>query len=366
MKINAKYGPLLDYLKWNASGRVPPLRNPLVKNIELDPTTVCPGLPSCWDNCTYAHSRGLRYTMGLPLAEKILSSAASLGINSILFSGGGEPLVPVKSNFTAILKMAHSKGFECSLMTNGIFLDEGTIPEILPYLKTLRVSIPSIGKGYDHLAVIKHGLEKAVNYRRSKDLGLEIAASVLIYPDTPFDEIDIKIFILDSIGLDTIRFKPAHVRKENGDLHLDISAFNKAVTHLQAHRNPKIRISKIDQLQTKSDEHYDNCYYHDFNPMVAGADGNTYACCEHKYQPDFLIANLKLSDAEEMLDAAGTEPFKVRKGCFAGCKGDLANMMLNRLVEAYAKVGDNIFLDLANRILADNALIYLTRTDPRS
>ncbi|PIS28656.1 hypothetical protein COT42_07385 [Candidatus Saganbacteria bacterium CG08_land_8_20_14_0_20_45_16] len=80
---------LIQWLKWNVGKRKGTFRSPLVREVEIDITTSCSGLPSCQKECTYRHLRGLGHELSLPLADKILTQLAELNLRRGIFSGGG-------------------------------------------------------------------------------------------------------------------------------------------------------------------------------------------------------------------------------------------------------------------------------------
>ena len=252
------------------------------------------------------------------------------------------------------------------MLTNGRFLVADVLPSLLPHLAVLRVSIPPFLQGYDHLQTIHSQIEAAVGFRNEQGLGAKIMASLLIRPRTPKEEIASNISILSELGVDSIRLKPTHMRTSGDKKYLDIRAYHEILEFIRSLNAPNVVISKINQLQTRTEFRYPLCYYSDFNPFNIGADGKIYACCEQKYKIPFLRGNLNQESAKQVLERTQIFPFPVKEECFAGCKGDLANIALSRLVEGYKQQGDNIFAQAKYQEVADEALVYLVRSSPQA
>jgi hypothetical protein len=353
VQIRDAHKKLLPWLRWNYNGRRGAFHSPLIREVELDTTTQCFGLSSCRDDCTYRFSRNLGLVLPPNSALNILERLRSLGLKRVVFSGGGEPLNPQNPGFPKILKNAAGQGWETELLTNGLFLSADRLSSILPFLKTLRISIPPLINHYHHLANIEDKLRDIVHYRDCAQLKTRITASLLIRPDTPEAEIKQDITVLINLGFDLLRFKPTHVWRGDGQLYLDIPAYRRLIQFIVGLNHPKIIVAKIDQLLDLAPATYPLCYFADFNPFVIGANGLNYACCEHKYQVEY-----------ERPDPFS--PVTVRPDCFAGCKGDLANRLLDRLVKGYAQYQEKLFGFAPYLELADLILPALIRSHPQT
>ena len=359
-RVGNNYKALLAWLKWNKAGRQGCFNNSLVREVEVDITTKCSGLPSCSDQCTYRHAKGLGQEIDLDLADRNFAQLQDLNMRRMIFSGGGEPLEA--TGFMAFVGAAARHGFEIELLTNGKFLTADLLPELFPHLAILRVSIPPVLRGYSHLKTIAEQLEAAVAQKGKT----EVSASLLIRPDTPEAEIELDIAVLSDLGVDAIRFKPTHFWRETNDLYLDAMAYQDIVRFIAAIGHPLVRISKVDRLISVPRLEYPFCYWADFNPFVIGADGKNYACCETKYRPEYQRGDFEIQTAEQILELVARRPQNIMARCFAGCKGDLANRYLQALILGHDLLGDDVFENLHYKTLADAALTALVRSHPRN
>ncbi len=307
-------------------------------------------------------------------------------MEKLIFSGGGEPLEPfpdeiyrdiarkakiknvpgvqnIAINFIGILNVAGYFGFENVLLTNGVYLGWNISPQILRALKLLRISIPPVLHGYDHLDRIHDNIEAAVCYKKDQDLPVKIVASLLIRPDTPQGEITDRIATLNDLGVDLVRFKPTHLWREDGSRSIGTTNYHDITQFILGLNHPKVKVAKINRLLTEDVMRtYNSCYYADFNPLVIGADGLNYACCETKYLPAFKRGNLHQNSILEILGLVSQKPQPVLPACFSGCKGDLANRHLHVLVKAYQAKTDAIFDEPKYLEHAEAALAALVRS----
>jgi MoaA/NifB/PqqE/SkfB family radical SAM enzyme len=87
-------------------------------SVEIDVTD------QCNLNCNYCYWKAEKNAsvnaMSLTDGEKILEKLKSCGVRSIVWSGGGEPLV--NPAFLQLLQKAHDLGFAGGLFTNGTLL----------------------------------------------------------------------------------------------------------------------------------------------------------------------------------------------------------------------------------------------------
>lgn len=362
--VQIKYQPLRAWLRWNQAGRSGRFVNALVREAEMDVTTSCSGLPSCARDCTYLHSRKLGAQLAVSQADSILHQLRELNIRRIIFSGGGEPLESLL--FPIIVERAGATGFEIEVLTNGKFLTAGIVPSLLPHLSVLRISIPPFLRGYCHLDAIRDQIQAAVEYRDKNALNMRIIASCLVQPDTPREEIVSAISSLTALGIDGIRFKPTHFWGAGGCLHLDILRYREVTNFILSLQHPKVSVSKIDRLLGTGLASPLFCYYADFNPFVIGSDGKNYACCEHKYHLEFQRGDFNRQSAEEILSFTVQHPQLKQRGCFTGCKGDMANRSLSFLLQGYQIYGDALFNKYIYRLAADNALVSISRSNPQT
>lgn len=341
---------------------------------EMDTTLYCQGTKGCKSICTYRlkHEKQL---IELERALFIIKSAQEQGFKSILFSGGGENLDPYSYKlFLQLLTFAKSTGLKVYLATNGVFCKNEIIHEIVHWLDGIRFSIPpniTKGDGYSHLETIGQNILNIRKWIDEKKLNTKVYASVLLSPEMSEIEISNKVLGLVELGVDEIRFKAIH-ENIDGQNAIRINEYNQVFNNI----NSIIKtISSSDVLfHTEKletiihDPHkelpFSNCYYRDFNPLVVGADGHNYACCELKYQSapfDYGLFETKSAAFIKQISAT-TAPQIISEKCFKGCKGYIINRDLQFLLEAFTKYGEDHYLSDTNcRICHDRLLNQIAR-----
>jgi MoaA/NifB/PqqE/SkfB family radical SAM enzyme len=186
----------------------------LARGIDVFPVTVELDLVDyCNHNCGWCVDP-LHMSNRLPLdfIEKVLSELELLGVEGVVFKGGGEPTL--SEHFTSALSLAKSHGLEAGVVTNGSRLLGlyGPVVEMADYL---RVSIDGptpeshrLTHSIDDLEDIIEGTRKATIMRkmlgqRHPIIGLSFAMD---YPMKKL--IPQAVELGDGLGVDYILFRP--------------------------------------------------------------------------------------------------------------------------------------------------------------
>ena len=105
--------------------------------MDIDVTNICN------NSCLMCFNEEWRTRYPLSLSRnivlKIFQDIKSLGVRTIRFTGGGEPLV--HPDISIFLKRAKSNSFLTMMETNGDLIDETLIPTVVGNLNHLRISI---------------------------------------------------------------------------------------------------------------------------------------------------------------------------------------------------------------------------------
>ncbi|MFW5846880.1 MAG: radical SAM/SPASM domain-containing protein [Nanoarchaeota archaeon] len=223
--------------------------------------------------------------------SKILSrfdEFEDIGIEKLIISGGGEPLVhPDVEN---ILRYANKKSFDLSFYTNlDLELQESTIEELSkskvgvninttdPYLYAC-----SRGKNAD-INRVKKNIKK-LSYGGGNPTGL-----VIVRDDTA-NTLEKTLNDLGEIGVEEIVVSPAF------DLSYPDSESAGKKTHRELERlskmnNKKVKIlPKLDKSAKDRGETFCKSYYLD---ITIGADSRVYPCCLTSYNSEFELLDLK-------------------------------------------------------------------------
>ncbi len=124
---------LLSHPEWIRTYQRRGYNNPLT--LEVDPTNRCPlRCPHCvWRNLRRSHGKAELSTAQL---KSILRDAARLGVKSIVWTGGGEPLA--HPELASVLAEASSLGLKNGMLTSGALLTPELSKALLPHLSWIR------------------------------------------------------------------------------------------------------------------------------------------------------------------------------------------------------------------------------------
>jgi len=386
---------LLDWLKWNHVGRPKGKDMFSVFNYssdfpiycEVDTTTECNGTLGCTPYCTYRdkHTKGivLDYNIGCYFIDKV----ADFGVRGILFSGGGENMeVCSYDRFLSLLKYAKkSRKLSTSLATNGRYLSFDRMQELSLYLDSLRISVPPIREDYCHAGLVApavtslYKIISGINAIQaangaSKYESMKIIINILMSPNMPQNELESLIRMYSQMGVDGIRLKPMHEFQSDGTFRVQPNAYLRhleTVHSLISDRNlkrPEVTIAKIEAMLSHESNHQTQpkyCWYRDFSPLVLGADGHLYACCEMKYEKLPFDKGLLVPEDDNLFDLLDDQdiPHPITKeNCFKGCKGYVPNNDLQLLLDKYKTLGEDIFEHSETIVVRDRLLSNLPRT----
>ena len=249
----------------------------LVKNkfqmpvsFEIDASNACQN--DC-DFCMFAfHIKKNRVHLDMDLYRKVLWDFTRHGINSITFTGGGEPLMNPK--IVDMIVMAKYLGREVGLVTNGIFLDK--IKNISDKLEYVRVSLDCASpetykrtKHTDHFNDIVNNVKRLVD-SESTHVGLSF-----VITDENRDEIDGFYELAKCIGVHYAQVKPEII---HGDMESQTEGLDRDKFFVTERYN-------IDRDSMTA------C-------QIAGligvlnATGKVYYCCIHRGKPQFELGDL--------------------------------------------------------------------------
>lgn len=311
--------------------------------VEIDPSNIC-NLNCKW--CSFGKYRGeSRHIMSKEILMKLISDLADLGVKSIIYTGGGDPLI--HPNIVEAIELAYSKGLDIGMATNGILLDEKIAEVIARTHKYCRISLDAgAEKTYIKIKQAKEGdfekvigaLELLVKAKKKLKTRIDIGASFLICPEN-YREIAIAARKVKETGADFIQIKPVVVPL--GGEQYPPSLFNNAKKYMgEAKRleNKKFKVFLIDykfaDITDKKGNYgrsYKTCWAHPFLSSV-GADCNVWLCCHFRGIKEFSFGNLKKNSFKEIWNSQRRKNVinKINlKMCQPLCKGHTYNQILD-------------------------------------
>jgi len=238
----------------------------------------------CQLNCSFCMYKDYlaenRCDLDLDIYKCLFRDFRQAGIESITFTGGGEPLM--NNNAVEMIDMAFDQGFDMGLITNGISLDH--IPDyLLRGFKFIRVSLdaPDGGiyekiKGVDYFDKV---LQNIVMVQETIGESTALGLSYVVCEDNVWGIKSAK-GLAKELGVKYIQFKPAW---QNGDVF-------------------KYRTTSSDTVYSAS-----RCKAKtNFPCMIAGlvgvigANGRVYYCCQHRGEKHYEVGDLNDREFNEI------------------------------------------------------------------
>lgn len=322
--------------------------------LDIDLTTLCNN--RC-PNCTYLDQRILPAQF-LPkeLAKKAIDQASAFGIKAVTFTGGGEPTL--HPDFSEIVAFSQRQGLKAGLITNGLNYNQQIATRTLPYFSWVRFSLdagtPSVyanshGLGARPFLRTINNIKQALAIREKSALPVILGASYLVSePNRPDFEAAINL-TLGKIGLDRLQFKPMRLANHRlpGKAYIDferLGSANKLLAEIvggSPHAN-RVILSRF-SMQTKRTYHH--CLGQQWTTAL-GSDGKLYICCEHKYDPRFLLGDLAADSLPSIWRSKRREQLigslNPKQSCFLGCKLHEMNTLLTDALIAPDRLEESI------------------------
>ena len=321
--------------------------------IEIDPTNVC-NERCTW--CCWKDHREDKTTMSEEFLDKIIRNLAKVGVNAIIWTGGGEPLI--NRYVPKFMSLSKSLGMENSMFTNGILLTSEKIPTIIKSCAWVRISLGAAtaetfskcqGELKDFYKIIDN-IKELVKVKKELNSDITIGVGMLVDVDN-YHELYQEAMMSKELGVDFFQGKPSN-QMNSGDLewwlNLVIPQFKKAkeletedfkilvAQYTKDKYGEDSTIFMNDQVirfidTMDSNEH--ECHVHNFVTAIT-ANGNVSFCKNLRDRPEFVIGNLKTQTMEEIFNGERRKEVE-RKindfGCHTFCQNRHLNEMLKFL-----------------------------------
>lgn len=276
--------------------------------VELDLSNRCPhDCPFC--SFGTSASQGYRQqnwvTFPYPRILSLLGELKDCGVESITFTGGGEPLV--HPHAAKVLEETTRLGLQWGLVTNGLLLAGEIAHQVAAGAKFVRVSLDA---GSDETHMITHGLQKPqftsilqnIRHLRDRSPYITIGASFCVM-DSNFGEIPMAAQKLYHSGASYLEVRPTFPTDWRGDGWKDgITAdhLNTAVSFVAAlrgqYKDSGFRIIGMHErfdsaLLTKAPKPYTQCRIGPLTTVI-GAEGSIWHCCVNRGVDFFKLGSV--------------------------------------------------------------------------
>ena len=279
------------------------------------------------------------FTDSIPwdILKDTINKLADMGTKSIIFSGGGEPLV--YPHIEDAMKLVLDRGLDLALITNGWKLN-GTKAKILKDAKWVRLSIDCFTA--DDYASFRKIPKRAFvqvceniiqfnNIRKGK-LGINY-----VVHNKNYNQIYATAVLFDNLGVDNIKFAPLIYKDNPVGYHDDFKEdVIKSIIHAQ-HTLNNATFSVVDKYSdslhtsTVFNRQYSKCPTMQIVTSIA-ANCKVYLCHDKAYMKGNELGNLKEKSFNNIWFSAETkqlfETFNARERCRHHCVWDIRNKII--------------------------------------
>lgn len=345
-------------------------KHPTPVNVEIDLSNRC-SLGCEWCHFAYTHTRGpltassdkalsLREKqaplaaisggdlMDTALAIDIVVQLADAGVQSITWTGGGEPTL--HPDFDTIIEAAASTGIKQGIYTHGGHISEVRANLLTEYMAFVYVSLDAANrdsykeaKGVDRFDAACQGIMHLTSSFYQTSLNnpdrATIGVGFLVNENNWFDMED-AAELATGLGADYIQFRPT-IQYDNDDptkLAEDPTWINDAINTIN-----RIKTAYHDQAPSFTVEadperflmyknwtghNYEMCWWSALQTVIT-PNGKMWTCVNKREHPAALIGDLSTTNFQQIWEDAPIA--LVNKDCRVMCRGHLVNQALSTL-----------------------------------
>jgi len=315
--------------------------NPPPVTVDIDLTMACN--LRC-QGCTFPHRSPL--SIETSKAIGILGQLSEFGVRSIVFTGGGEPMM--HHGFLGVIQAASDLGLDLGINTNGTLLTANMAAGIVSItgVKWIRVSLNAgsrlsheevtgtKGHIFDHIIENMAMLASARNAASSE---VSLGAGVLLR-DEIIEEIGMIPALVKSTGFDYIHVKPFQVSRRDGVPMYRVIDVSAQIDEARRIEDEAFSIN-YDMRQYNTVSHrFSRCHGSALSTAI-GADLKVYPCCHSgiKYNGDLAFGDLSTSRFDEVWNSRKRSEIVNgidMKRCLIGCRLSAYNEVLESMTSS--------------------------------
>jgi len=239
---------------------------------------------------------------------EIFEDCTEIGVKAIEFTGGGEPTV--HPQHYELFEKALYHGFDISLVTNGVLLNERSL-QLLTRAKWVRFSIDAgSDRSYSIIRKVSKSaynrvlknIEQFVQLKKEFDSDTTIGISYVVLKEN-YTEIKFAVQAAKKLGVDYIRLGTFFSNEDEKYYDGKLEYIQNTIEDCKKEETPFFKIinqfdSRYSDLVNKNPD-YKMCGHQYINTYI-GADQNVYRCCALAYNTAGLIGSLKDRSFKEL------------------------------------------------------------------
>lgn len=262
----------------------------------------------CNHSCPWCSFNGFRQDnwvqFPMPRAASLLGELAGVGVKSITFTGGGEPLT--HKHAPLLFERAHQLGLQFGVVTNGRLLVGAPRAAIAAYAKFCRVSLDA---GTPQTHQLLHATPKPEfaivldNLRKTReaagDRALTLGASFCVF-DCNVEEIEEAARLVRDTGANYLEVRPVFATEWRGGgfsralSDPNVERARAALERAKALATDTFRVigmvERFDAL-TGAAKGFSKCHIGPLTTVI-NADGYLYHCCQMRGLPNFRAGSV--------------------------------------------------------------------------
>lgn len=316
-------------------------------NVEIDLSNRC-SHGCAWCHFAYTHTKGPLVgkrdkpedhidggdLMDYQLAINILNQLKAIGVQSITWTGGGEPTL--HPNFNEIIEYTASIGLEQGLYTHGGHIDENRAVLLKRYMTFIYVSLDEctsdkfkVSKGVNRFSFVLNGIQNLVKASGLATIGI----GFLLHKEN-YRDVDTMIELGNSLGVDYIQFRPIINYDQNNPTQLieDTTWVSEAINQLKDKTNDSIvaDLDRFTMYQNWAGHGYTTCNWSGFQTVIT-PNGKVWRCLNKREYADALLGDLTTESFSDIWSRSGGA-CSVNSKCRVMCRGHIANLTLDKVL----------------------------------
>jgi len=276
--------------------------------------------------------------MDFDLANSIIRQLANAGVQSVTWTGGGEPTLHPK--FDTIIEHAAMVGLQQGLYTHGGHIDEDRAALLKEFMTFVYVSLDEsdelkykASKGVDRYWAASEGIDRLVAAKGNATVGI----GFLLHPGN-VDDIDDMVALGRIKGVDYVQFRPVIDYDQNEPSQLVENTehhilLNHAMVRLQRYSDNPFVVADLDRFRMYRDwqgHGYEKCNWAALQTVIT-PNGKVWRCLNKREHSDALLGDLTVDTFTDVWARSGGS-CAVDSKCRVMCRGHISNIALDALM----------------------------------
>lgn len=338
MKSNSPFSPLKILRHPDRLASVTRGDIPVPVTVEVDPTNRC-NFNCIW--CMYEEfNKSNPETLSEDFLLSLMEDLGDMGVKSVVFTGGGEPLVNVGT--LNAMRKAREKEMEVALVTNGEPLSGDALETAVENCAWIRISLDAGMpdtyhrchgvSGRDAFSTVTDNVRQLVRRRNQLASRVAVGLGFLVHPYN-YEEVFTASKLARELGVDYIQFRPVYSYGFDLDDRI-VKACTAQIQHaVDQYQSDDFQIFASMERFKPKDREYETCRACRLVGVVA-ADMHTYVCCQLKGDPRYQTGDLTAASFREIWADLRTHAVcdRVDVGACPPCRYDGCNRILDFLL----------------------------------